>query len=82
MVYQLDVDRNAVSFHERRILLSQHYSKQNNSGVLGFEQALTVIEANSEHHLNFFRLVWNVKGKSSSSLGMRYERWASDYLFD
>jgi hypothetical protein len=67
VLYKLDVDRTAVSFHARRILLSQHNSKQSNSGVLGFEKALTVIEANSEHHIIFFRMIWNVKRKSKSS---------------
>jgi hypothetical protein len=38
-MYLRDVDRTAVGFHERRILLSQHYSKQNISGVPGFDQA-------------------------------------------
>ena len=38
-MYLRDVDRTAVGFHKRRILLSQHYSKQNISGVPGFEQA-------------------------------------------
>ena len=32
-------DRTAAGFHELRILLSQHYSKHNISGMPGFEHA-------------------------------------------
>ena len=50
--------------------------------MLGFEQALIVIEANSEHNLKVFMMIWKVKGKSSSSLGMRYVSWVSESRFD
>ena len=43
-IYVAD-DRTAVGIHERRILLSKHYSNQNISGVPGFEHTHIVMEA-------------------------------------
>jgi hypothetical protein len=44
-------DRTAVGFHKRRILLSQHYSKQNISGVPGFEHGTGKLQQQFGHEV-------------------------------
>jgi hypothetical protein len=69
--YKLNVNRTTVGYRERRNLLSQRNSKQNNSGVLGFKKSTDNNRGKFGTPINFFKN--NVERKEKEQQQLRHE---------